>query len=103
MGKWFFALAVGCALLLALKFPAASAQDSYPIADKVAAKVIAHYQSASCEQLIAKKKQPPSPEEAQMKQKAVQLMRDDPNLRAHFLEKVAGPIANRLFDCGMLP
>jgi hypothetical protein len=103
MGKWCFALALSCALVLAIKFPSANAQGGFPIADKVADKVIAHYQSASCEQLMAKKAQPPSPEEGQMKQKAVQLMRDNPDMRSYFLSKVAGPIANKLFECGMIP
>jgi hypothetical protein len=103
MGKWIFALALSCALVLAIKFPSANAQGGYPIADRVAEKVIAHYQSASCEQLMAKKEQPPSPEEAQMKQRAVQLLRNDPQMRSYFLNKVAGPVVNKLFECGMIP
>jgi hypothetical protein len=103
MGKWLFALAAACALVLGINFPAANAQGGYPIADKVADRVIAHYQGASCEQLMAKKAQPPSPEEAQMKQNAVQLLRNDPGMRTYFLSKVAGPVANKLFECGMIP
>lgn len=103
MGKWIFALAATCALMVAINYPSASAQGAYPIADRVADKVIAHYQSASCEQLMAKRAQPPSPEEGQMKEKAVQLMRNDPGMRTYFLNKVAAPIANKLFECGMIP
>jgi hypothetical protein len=103
MGKWLLMLAVSCALGLAIKFPSANAQGPYPIADRVADKVIAHYQGASCQQLMAQKTQPPPPEEAQMKQRAVQLMRNDPAIRSYFLNKVAGPIANKLFECGMIP
>jgi hypothetical protein len=47
--------------------------------------------------------QPPSPEERQTKQQAVQLMRNDPAMRSYFLDKVAGPVANKLFECGMIP
>lgn len=107
MGKWIYVLAVGATMALAASLPIANAQGGpqagYPIADKLAEKVIDHYQSASCEQIAAKKAQPPSPEEAQKKQRVVQLMRDDPNLRAYFLGKVAAPIANKLFECGMIP
>jgi hypothetical protein len=38
-----------------------------------------------------------------MKQQAVQLMRNDPAMRSYFLDKVAGPVANKLFECGMIP
>jgi hypothetical protein len=104
MNKWLYVLASVCALAMATQFPSANAQGGgYPIADRVAEKVIAHYQGASCEQLMAQKAQPPAPEEAQMKQRAVQLMRNDPGLRTYFLNKVAAPIANKLFECGMIP
>ena len=67
--------------------------------DSVANKVIAKYQGSSCEQLWAQKSQPKSPEE----QKAVQFLRNDPSARTAFLNKVAGPISNKLFECGMIP
>jgi hypothetical protein len=52
---------------------------------------------------MAKKMQPPSAEKEQMKQKVVQELRDDPKMRKQFLDKVSGPIANRLFECGLIP
>ena len=69
------------------------------IMDMVADKVVSKYQSASCEQLWQQKGQPKSPEE----QKAVQFLKNDPQARAAFLNKVAGPIANKMFECGMIP
>jgi len=69
------------------------------ILDAVANKVIAKYQGSSCEQLWAQKNEPKSPEE----QKAVQFLRNDPSARTAFLNKVAGPISNKLFECGMIP
>jgi len=38
-----------------------------------------------------------------MEVKAIEQLRKDPELRQHFLEKVAGPVANKLFECGMIP
>jgi hypothetical protein len=75
--------------------------QQYPIMDKVADKVILKYQQSSCEQLWAKKSQntPPSAEE----QKAVAFLKSDPQMRAAFINKVAPPIANKMFDCGMIP
>ncbi|HTR56651.1 MAG TPA: hypothetical protein VMM27_00595 [Casimicrobiaceae bacterium] len=69
------------------------------ILDMVANKVIQKYQSASCQQLWQQKGQPKSPEE----QRAVQFLRNDPQARTAFLDKVAGPIANKMFECGMIP
>jgi hypothetical protein len=44
-------------------------------------------------------KAPPSPEEI----KAVQFLHSDPQMRIAFINKIAPPIANKLFDCGMIP
>jgi hypothetical protein len=33
----------------------------------------------------------------------VQLLRGDPQARTAFLDKVAGPIVNKMFECGMIP
>ena len=69
------------------------------ILDRVANKVIQKYQSSSCEQLWQKKGQPQSPEE----QKAVNFLRNDPQARVAFIDKVAAPIVNKMFECGMIP
>ena len=69
------------------------------IMDMVANKVIQKYQSASCEQLWQQKGAPKSPEE----EKAVSLLKSDPQARTAFLNKIAGPIVNKMFECGMIP
>jgi len=33
----------------------------------------------------------------------VQFLKNDPQARTAFLNKVAAPIANKLFECGMIP
>ena len=71
----------------------------YPLMNAVADKVIQKYQSATCEQLWAQKQQPKSAEE----QRLIGLLQNDPQLRAAFLNKVAGPISNKRFTCGMIP
>lgn len=75
--------------------------QQYPIMDRVADKVIQKYQTSTCEQLWIKKseKTPPTPEE----QKAVAFLKSDPQMRAAFINKIAPPIANKMFDCGMIP
>jgi hypothetical protein len=81
----------------------ASAQESYPIMEQVAQKVIQKYQTSSCQQLAQQKSQPPTGQQAQMEQRAIQLLRNDPQMRTEFLNRVAAPIANKLFECGMIP
>ena len=75
----------------------ASAQ--FPIMEAVANKVIQKYQTSSCEQLWAQKQQPKSAEE----QRVISLLQSDPQMRAAFLNKIAGPVSNKMFECGMIP
>jgi hypothetical protein len=80
----------------------ASAQD-YPIMEKVVQKVLEKYQTSSCEQLAAEKSQPPTGKKAQIQDRAVDMMHKDPQMRTAFINQVAAPIANKLFECGMIP
>jgi hypothetical protein len=75
--------------------------QQFPIMDKVADKIILKYEQSTCEQLWVKKSQkaPPSAEE----QKAIAFLKSDPQMRTAFINKVAPPIANKMFDCGMIP
>ena len=68
---------------------------------KIANKVVAKYQTSSCEQLYLSKaeKTPPGPQE----QKVIQMLQGDPQMRAAFINRIAPPIANKMFDCGMIP
>lgn len=71
----------------------------YPILDTIADKVVQKYQQSSCEQLWEKKGQPKPPKE----QEAIQILRNDPDRRAAFINRVAAPMANKMFECGMIP
>ena len=75
--------------------------QQYPIMDKIADRIIMKYQQSTCEQLWEKKaeKTVPSPEE----QRAIRLLKSDPQMRTAFINKIAPPIANKMFDCGMIP
>jgi hypothetical protein len=85
-------------LVASLGFAGAALAD-FPLMNMVADKVIQKYQSSTCEQLWAQKQQPKSAEE----QRVIALLKSDPQLRTAFMNKVAGPIANKMFDCGMIP
>jgi hypothetical protein len=49
----------------------------------------------------------PSSQKAQPKsaaeQRVIGLLKSDPAMRTEFLNRVAGPITNKMFDCGMIP
>jgi hypothetical protein len=103
MKKSFFALWIVGSLLIYTASTAGRQASQYPIADKIADRVIQKYQTSSCQQLAAEKQQPPTAQKEAMEQKAIAAMKNDPQMRQHFLDKVAGPIANKLFECGMIP
>ena len=86
------------AAVAAVAFAGIAAAD-YPLMNLVADRVIQKYQSSSCEQLWAQKQQPKSEQE----QRLIGLLKNDPQLRTAFLNKVAGPISNKMFECGMIP
>src|SRR5262245_20586000 len=81
----------------------AGAQESYPIMNRVAQKVIQKYQTSSCQQLAEEKCHPPTGQRAEMEQRVIGILRNDPQMRAAFINQVAAPIANKLFECGMIP
>jgi hypothetical protein len=81
----------------------AAAQEPYPIMEKIAERVIQKYQTSSCEQLAIQKGHPPPGEMGQIEHRVIELLRNDPQMRTAFLNRVAAPIANKLFECGMIP
>jgi hypothetical protein len=79
----------------------AFATAQHPMLDSVANKVVAKYQSSTCQQLMQQKAQntPPSPGE----QKAMELLRTDPQMRHEFVGIVADQVVDKLIQCGMIP
>ena len=94
MNKRIFSLAALAALAVA---GAVGGQGR--IMDMVANKVVTKYQNATCEQLWQQKSEPKSQEE----QRAVQFLKNDPQARNAFINKIAGPVVNKMFECGMVP
>jgi hypothetical protein len=66
-------------------------------------KVIQKYQTSSYQQLQQEKQQPPTAQKEAMEQKVIAALHNDPQMRQYFLNKVAGPIANKLFECRLIP
>jgi hypothetical protein len=69
------------------------------LVDAAADKVIKKYEAATCDQLKAQKAEPPSEKE----KIALDLLRDDPKARVAFVDKIAAPVLNKMFECSMIP
>ena len=69
------------------------------LVDEAADKVIKKYEVASCDQLKALKAEPPSEKE----KIAMDLLKADSKARVAFVDKIAAPMLNKMFDCGMIP
>lgn len=79
------------------------AQSQYPMMDKLSDRVIQKYESSSCQQIAAQRAQRPTGRRAAMEQRVIQMLHQDPQMRQEFLNRVAAPIANKLFECGIIP
>ena len=75
------------------------ARAQFPILDMIAEKVVQKYQTSTCEQLWEQRGKPKSAQE----QEVLQMLRNDAQMRTAFINKVAAPVASKMFDCGMIP
>ncbi|SDP02383.1 hypothetical protein [Afipia sp. GAS231] len=69
------------------------------LVDAAADKVIKKFEAASCDQLKAQKSEPPSEKE----KIGLDLLRDDPKARVAFIDKIAAPVLNKMFECEIIP
>ena len=67
--------------------------------DYAADRVIQKYTTSSCEQLKAQRDDPKSDKEKM----ALDFLRNDSQARVTFIDKIAAPVANKMFECGMFP
>jgi hypothetical protein len=87
------------AMMLAVILVGAAAAQQHPILNAAVGKVIQKYQVSTCEQLWQERGRPKSAQE----QEVINVLRGDPQLRTEFLNRIAGPVANKMFECGMVP
>ena len=99
MLKRFLPLIVLPALLLG----SAAHASNYPVVDKIAQKVIAKYQNATCEQLWQEKAAGQGKPKSAKEQEAISILRGDPQMQQAFFSQVSAPIVSKMFQCGMIP
>jgi hypothetical protein len=73
----------------------------FPMIDQLAQRVVQKYQNSSCQQLAEERSQPRA--KGEMEQRAIAVLRSDPQMRTEFINRVAAPVANKLFECGLIP
>jgi hypothetical protein len=90
---------IGATAFVATMLVVGDAAAQGMLLDAAADKVIQKYQSASCEELRAMKGDAPSEKEKM----AVDFLRNDSQARKYFVDRVAAPVLNKMFECGMIP
>ena len=90
---------IGAAVVISAMVVAGAASAQGMLLDLATDKVIKKYQTATCDELKAQKKDPPTEKEKE----AIEFLRNDSQARVFFINKIAAPVLNKMFDCGMIP
>ncbi len=90
---------IGAAVFVSALIVAGAVAAQGMLLDFAADKVIKKYQDATCDQLKAMKKEPPTEKEKM----AVEFLRNDSQARVAFIDKIAAPVLNKMFECDMIP
>jgi len=90
---------IRAATLVAALLVAGDAAAQGMLLDFAADKVIKKYESSSCDELKALKGEPPSEKEKM----AIDFLRNDAQARKAFIDKIAAPVLNKMFECGLIP
>jgi hypothetical protein len=85
-------------LAVALSLSGAAAAQSM-LLDYAADRVIQKYTTSTCEQLKAQRDAP----KAEKEKVAIDFLRNDSQARQAFIDKIAAPVANKMFECGLFP
>ena len=89
----------GAAVFVSIMIVAGAVAAQGLLVDAAADKVIKKFEAATCDQLKAQKGEPPSEKE----KIALDLLRDDPKARVAFIDKIAAPVLNKMFECSIIP
>lgn len=69
----------------------------YSEIDNLSQKVIDTYQRMSCEDIASKRG-----EITQVNERVVKVMHESVDIRRKFINRIAAPVANKLFACGLI-
>ncbi len=83
----------------ALSFGGAAVAQSGMLLDYAADQMVKKFQTSSCAELKAAKAKPQTDKEKEAKV----FLQNDAQARAVFVKRVAAPVLNKMFECGMIP
>ena len=89
------------ALIFAATLAAAgdAVAQSGMLMDYAADQMVQKFQTSTCEQLKATAKEP----QTDKAKEAAEFLRNDAQARESFVKRVAAPVLNKMFECGMIP
>jgi hypothetical protein len=90
---------IGTAVFASVMVVAGATAAQGVLVDAAADKVIKKFEAATCDELKAQRNEPPSEKE----KIALDLLRDDPKARVAFIDKIAAPVLNKMFECSIIP
>lgn len=90
---------IGVAVLVTASIVAGPVAAQGMLLEYAADEMVQKFQSSTCEQLKAQKGKPPTDKA----KAAAELLRNDAQAREFFVKKVAAPVLNKMFECGMIP
>ena len=90
---------IGAAVMITALIATNAASAQGMLLDLAADKVIKKYQTSTCDELKAQRKEPPTDKEKE----AIEFLRNDSQARVFFINKIASTVLNKMFDCGMIP
>jgi hypothetical protein len=90
---------IGAAVFVSVLIIAGAAYAQGMLLDYAADRVIQKYTTSSCEQLKQMRDEPKSEKDKM----AIEFLRNDSQARVAFIDKIAAPVANKMFECGLFP
>jgi replication initiation and membrane attachment protein DnaB len=90
---------IGAAVFVSVLIIAGAAYAQGMLLDYAADRVIQKYTTSSCEQLKQMRDEPKTEKDKM----AIEFLRNDSQARVAFIDKIAAPVANKMFECGLFP
>ncbi|HLO49657.1 MAG TPA: hypothetical protein VK211_14680 [Kamptonema sp.] len=109
--KKFHLLFLGALTSMAIIVSSCQNTPKEVLLDIAANFAIEKYQKASCEEVAqmqpqsqpAISSQTDAGKKADLQAKAIEMLQNNPEMRQEFINRVAGPIANKMFECNLIP
>ncbi len=92
-------LIAAAALVAASVVAGTSAHAQGMLLDYAADRVIQKYQTSTCDQLKQARAEGPTEKE----KTALEFLHNDAQARVEFINRIAAPVANKMFECNMFP